>query len=95
MPGKALIESIGLHFCIFLFKDVNISTCVSGRGQLIIGDYEGMIFMLSRQFQLWSFNAYQIRVSHLFMMKQSNLLISIGVSVKIDPFMRRGINWIS
>ena len=65
-----------------LFQGVNISTCVSGRGQLIIGDYEGMIFYLGRQFQLFSFNAYQIRVSHLFMMKQSNLLISIGVSTK-------------
>ena len=66
---------------VFIFlQGVNISTCVSGRGQLIIGDYEGMIFLLSRQFQLTSFNAYQIRVSHLFMMKQSNLLISIGVS---------------
>lgn len=59
-------------------KDLNISACVSGRGQIIIGDYEGSIHMMSRSLQITSFVAYNIRVSHLFQMKQSNLLISIG-----------------
>ncbi|XP_060553204.1 vacuolar protein sorting-associated protein 11 homolog [Ruditapes philippinarum] len=59
-------------------KDLNISACVSGRGQLIIGDFEGSIYMLSRELKITSFTAYNIRVSHLFQMKQSNLLISIG-----------------
>ena len=26
---------------------MNISACVSGRGQLVVGDYEGMIYMLT------------------------------------------------
>lgn len=85
-----LVMVLYRNLCVFahishsFFQNVNISTCVSGRGQLIIGDYEGMIFLLNRQFQLSTFNAYQIRVSHLFMMKQSNLLISIGVSLELN-----------
>ncbi|KAL4227956.1 Vacuolar protein sorting-associated protein 11 [Mactra antiquata] len=59
-------------------KPINISACVSGRGQLVIGDFEGNIYLLPRTLQMTSFRAYQIRVSHLFQMKQSNLLISIG-----------------
>ncbi|KAK3087703.1 hypothetical protein FSP39_009366 [Pinctada imbricata] len=59
-------------------KDVNVSACVSGRGQLIIGDHEGYLYLLNRQLQISAFKAYEIRVSHLFQMKQHSLLISIG-----------------
>ncbi|CAG2230700.1 PEP5 [Mytilus edulis] len=59
-------------------KDINISASVSGRGQLIFGDHDGYLHMLNRELQINSFKAYEIRVSHLFQMKQHNLLISIG-----------------
>ncbi|XP_052796081.1 vacuolar protein sorting-associated protein 11 homolog [Mya arenaria] len=61
-------------------KDVNVSTCASGRGQLIVGDCDGIIHFVSRSLQITKFTAYNIRVTHLFQLKQSqsNLLISIG-----------------
>lgn len=65
-----------------ILQDINISASVSGRGQLIFGDHDGYLHMLNRELQINSFKAYEIRVSHLFQMKQHNLLISIGVSIK-------------
>ncbi|KAH3841675.1 vacuolar protein sorting-associated protein 11 homolog [Dreissena polymorpha] len=61
-------------------KEVNVSACVSGGGQLIVSDYEGKIYFISRSLQVNSFAAYDIRVSHLYQLKQSlsNLLISVG-----------------
>ncbi|WAR00818.1 VPS11-like protein [Mya arenaria] len=61
--------------------DVNVSTCASGRGQLIVGDCDGIIHFVSRSLQITKFTAYNIRVTHLFQLKQSqsNLLISIGL----------------
>ena len=60
-------------------QDVNISACVSGRGQLIVGDHEGYVYLVNKQLSLNMFKAYEIRVSHLHQMKQHNLLVSIGV----------------
>ncbi|KAK7475894.1 hypothetical protein BaRGS_00032862, partial [Batillaria attramentaria] len=45
-------------------KDVNVSACTSGRGQLIVGDFEGNIYFINRQLLLSTFKAYEIRVSH-------------------------------
>lgn len=70
-----------IGFALFLFvKDVDVSICASGRGQLIVGDNEGFLHMINRQLQVNAFKAYEIRVSHLFQMKQHSLLISVGVS---------------
>uniref|UniRef100_A0A2C9MAP2 Vacuolar protein sorting-associated protein 11 homolog n=1 Tax=Biomphalaria glabrata TaxID=6526 RepID=A0A2C9MAP2_BIOGL len=59
-------------------KDVNVSACTSGRGQLIVGDFEGNLYFINRQMELTAFRAYEIRVTHLLQLKQHNLLISIG-----------------
>ncbi|ESO93774.1 hypothetical protein LOTGIDRAFT_182193 [Lottia gigantea] len=59
-------------------KDVNISVCTSGRGQLVIGDYEGNLYFINRQLHLTQFKAYEIRVSHLYQLKQNNILVSVG-----------------
>ncbi|XP_036368498.1 vacuolar protein sorting-associated protein 11 homolog isoform X3 [Octopus sinensis] len=59
-------------------KDINISACASGRGQIIIGDHNGFLHFINRKMEITEFEAYKIRVSHLFQMKQHNLLISIG-----------------
>ncbi|KAJ8321881.1 hypothetical protein KUTeg_000352 [Tegillarca granosa] len=59
-------------------KDINVSACVSGRGQLVIGDHDGFLYLITRQLEMIMFKAYEIRVSHLYQMKQHNLLISIG-----------------
>ncbi|CAH1772502.1 unnamed protein product, partial [Owenia fusiformis] len=59
-------------------KDINISACAFGRGQIIVGDFEGQLYFINRQLKLSGFKAYEIRVSHLFQMKQHSILISIG-----------------
>ncbi|XP_067666114.1 vacuolar protein sorting-associated protein 11 homolog [Haliotis asinina] len=59
-------------------KDKNVSVCASGRGQLIVGDFDGNIYLINRQLQMSSFKGYEIRVSHLHQMKQHNILVSIG-----------------
>ena len=64
----------------FKLQGTDVSVCESGRGQLVVGDYEGNMFFVNRQLQVTSFKAYEIRVSHLFQMKHQNILLSIGVS---------------
>ncbi|XP_077990077.1 vacuolar protein sorting-associated protein 11 homolog [Glandiceps talaboti] len=59
-------------------KDISIAVCASGRGQIVIGDIEGTIFFLNRNLDLHAFRAYELRVTHLFQLKQHNILISIG-----------------
>ena len=74
-----------MHYNVFelvvslCYQDVNISACVSGRGQLVVGDHEGYVYLVNKQLSLNMFKAYEIRVSHLHQMKQHNLLVSIGV----------------
>ncbi|XP_052690623.1 vacuolar protein sorting-associated protein 11 homolog [Crassostrea angulata] len=70
-------------------KDVNISACVSGRGQLIVGDHEGYVYLINKQLSLNMFKAYEIRVSHLYQLKQHNLLVSIGEDEQgINPLIK-------
>ncbi|GFO24686.1 vacuolar protein sorting-associated protein 11-like protein [Plakobranchus ocellatus] len=72
-----------------LLKDVNVSACTSGRGQLVIGDFEGNLYFINRQMELTAFRAYEIRVTHLIQLKQHNLLISIGEDEQgINPLIK-------
>ena len=45
----------------------------------MFGDHDGNLHFVSRQMELTSFRAYEIRVSHLYQMKQHNVLVSVGV----------------
>ncbi|KAK3611536.1 hypothetical protein CHS0354_016470 [Potamilus streckersoni] len=70
-------------------KEINISSCASGRGQIVIADCEGMIYMINRKFQITSFKAYDIRVSHLYQLKQFNILLSVGEDEEgINPLIK-------
>ena len=60
---------------------MNISACTSGRGNLIIADFEGNIYFINRQLAQSTFKGYEIRVSHIHQMKQHNLLITVGVGL--------------
>ncbi|OQR92954.1 vacuolar protein sorting-associated protein [Thraustotheca clavata] len=54
-------------------------TCMSGnRGLLIVGDAQGYIHMANRQLETRAFRAYDHFVSHVVMMKKTNVLVSIG-----------------
>ena len=58
-------------------------TCVTGgRGQIVVGDAHGrlhFLHMLGGQMKMSTHPAYQNAVLHLLQLKQSNLLISVGV----------------
>uniref|UniRef100_A0A671S5V7 Vacuolar protein sorting-associated protein 11 homolog n=1 Tax=Sinocyclocheilus anshuiensis TaxID=1608454 RepID=A0A671S5V7_9TELE len=49
---------------------VGISACDSGRGHII--------WFLTRSLQPSSFQAYKLRVTHLYQLKQHNILVSVG-----------------
>ena len=75
--------SCSAFLLLLYFQDFQVSACTSGRGQMIFGDHEGTLYFLNRQLELTSFHAYEIRVSHLYQMKQHNILVSIGVCIKV------------
>lgn len=39
---------------------------------------DGKIWLLSRSLQLTSFQAYKLRVTHLYQLKQHSILVSVG-----------------
>nr|XP_006822187.1 PREDICTED: vacuolar protein sorting-associated protein 11 homolog [Saccoglossus kowalevskii] len=70
-------------------KDINIEVCVSGRGQITIGDIDGTIYFLSRNLELLAFKAYELRVTQLYQLKQHNILVSIGEDEQgINPLIK-------
>eukprot|EP01104_Vermistella_antarctica_P005197 TRINITY_DN1563_c0_g1_i1.p1 TRINITY_DN1563_c0_g1~~TRINITY_DN1563_c0_g1_i1.p1 ORF type:complete len:989 (-),score=293.81 TRINITY_DN1563_c0_g1_i1:110-3076(-) len=59
-------------------QKLEITCTASGRGQLLLGDAEGYINVVDRDFTVTSFQAYERRVSFMQQLKQRNLLISVG-----------------
>lgn len=59
-------------------KALDVTCVATGRGQVVFGDSSGLIHIADRSFNLSSFQAYNVRVSHLKQMKLRNILISIG-----------------
>ncbi|XP_036601133.1 vacuolar protein sorting-associated protein 11 homolog [Trichosurus vulpecula] len=66
-----------------------ITVCDSGRGSLVFGDMEGQIWFLPRSLQLTGFQAYKLRVTHLYQLKQHNILASVGEDEEgINPLVK-------
>lgn len=66
-----------------------ISACDSGRGSLLCGDMEGNIWFLPRSLQITSFQAYKLRVTHLFQLKQHSILVTVGEDEEgINPLVK-------
>ncbi|XP_074929670.1 vacuolar protein sorting-associated protein 11 homolog [Chelonoidis abingdonii] len=66
-----------------------VTVCDSGRGSLVFGDMEGQIWFLSRSLQLSSFQAYKLRVTHLYQLKQHSILASVGEDEEgINPLVK-------
>lgn len=50
---------------------------------------EGQIWFLPRSLQLSSFQAYKLRVTHLYQLKQHSILVSVGEDEEgINPLVR-------
>uniref|UniRef100_A0A8C3FEB7 Vacuolar protein sorting-associated protein 11 homolog n=1 Tax=Chrysemys picta bellii TaxID=8478 RepID=A0A8C3FEB7_CHRPI len=68
-----------------------ITVCDSGRGSLVFGDIlaRGQIWFLPRSLQFSSFQAYKLRVTHLYQLKQHSILASVGEDEEgINPLVK-------
>uniref|UniRef100_A0A8P0TRQ8 Vacuolar protein sorting-associated protein 11 homolog n=2 Tax=Canis lupus familiaris TaxID=9615 RepID=A0A8P0TRQ8_CANLF len=73
----------------FLCLPPGITVCDSGRGSLVFGDMEGQIWFLPRSLQPTGFQAYKLRVTHLYQLKQHNILASVGEDEEgINPLVK-------
>uniref|UniRef100_A0A4W3J9W8 Vacuolar protein sorting-associated protein 11 homolog n=1 Tax=Callorhinchus milii TaxID=7868 RepID=A0A4W3J9W8_CALMI len=71
--------------------DSAISVCASGRGSLVLGDilHIGNIWFLTRTLLVNSFQAYKLRVTHLYQLKQHSILVSVGADeLGINPLVK-------
>ncbi|GAB9470414.1 Vacuolar protein sorting-associated protein 11 [Globisporangium polare] len=59
-------------------KGVDITTMSANRGMICVGDADGFIHLANRQLETRKFQAHEHFVSHVVMMKRSNILVSIG-----------------
>lgn len=57
--------------------DITCSTC--GRGFIIFGDENGMIYEVNHNFQVSMFKAFEVRVCHLYQLKNHNVLSAVGI----------------
>ena len=80
VPLLKLFSPVQLSCFFNLLQNLTLTACASGRGQLILGDSEGTLYCINRHLELMSFKAYELNVSHLFQLKQHNILVSVGVS---------------
>ncbi|XP_004456349.1 vacuolar protein sorting-associated protein 11 homolog isoform X1 [Dasypus novemcinctus] len=86
-PGAA--PASGPTASKFLCLPPGITVCDSGRGSLVFGDMEGQIWFLPRSLQLSGFQAYKLRVTHLYQLKQHNILASVGEDEEgINPLVK-------
>ncbi|XP_065843977.1 vacuolar protein sorting-associated protein 11 homolog [Oscarella lobularis] len=75
---KELVKNPNDDAASDVLKDINVTVCASGRGQMIFGDSDGLVYLLHRDLSVTSYRAYQCRVSHLVQLKQQNVIVSIG-----------------
>jgi hypothetical protein len=60
------------------FHGLNITCSTSGRGLMLLGDHEGTVHMVDREFRVNGFDAFSVSVTHLIQLKANNVLIGIG-----------------
>ncbi|XP_067935416.1 vacuolar protein sorting-associated protein 11 homolog isoform X2 [Watersipora subatra] len=60
------------------FKELDVVCSAAGRGQLIICDREGTVFLLDKQLQITAFRAHNKSISHVHQLRQHNILTTVG-----------------
>lgn len=61
-----------------LFQQLSVTCCTSGRGNLIIGDASGCIYLVPRDFEAKAFQAYNRTTRLLQQLKNVNAVVSLG-----------------
>ncbi|XP_037003203.1 vacuolar protein sorting-associated protein 11 homolog isoform X3 [Artibeus jamaicensis] len=88
-PAPGAAPNSGSAASKFLCLPPGITVCDSGRGSIVFGDMEGQIWFLPRSLQLTGFQAYKLRVTHLYQLKQHNILASVGEDEQgINPLVK-------
>ncbi|CAH0489826.1 unnamed protein product [Peronospora farinosa] len=64
-------------------KGVDITSMSANRGLICVGDADGFVHLANRSLDPCRFQAHELFVSHVVMMKRSNVLVTIGDG--IDP----------
>jgi hypothetical protein len=59
-----------------------VSVATSGHDHLVFGDTEGNIHLVSRQFQVTTFRAYELNVQIAEQLRNVAVLVTVGVSVQ-------------
>ncbi|KFM62524.1 Vacuolar protein sorting-associated protein 11-like protein, partial [Stegodyphus mimosarum] len=86
---KEVVKDIESSQVFEKLKDINVTCTTSGRGQILLGDVEGNIYFLNRQFQLISFKAYELNVSHIEQLRLNPILVSVGADEPgINPLIK-------
>ena len=57
---------------------LSVTAVASGRGLVVLGDADGFVHFMNRALQMQSFQAFQVTVTHLVQMRQSNALVAVG-----------------
>lgn len=64
---------------------MDITCCTSGRGNFILGDSEGGLTFISRDYNIYRYQAYDCRVTHAYMLHNQNILVTIGDGIDSRP----------
>ncbi|RWS28783.1 vacuolar protein sorting-associated protein 11-like protein [Leptotrombidium deliense] len=69
--------------------EISVTCATTGRGHLIFGDGDGYIHSVNRQFQISSFQAFEICVTHLYQSAEKAFLVSAGADEPgINPLVK-------
>ncbi|KAF2073113.1 hypothetical protein CYY_005582 [Polysphondylium violaceum] len=75
---KELVKETQKDENITTLQKLSITCTTSGRGILVIGDGEGFINFVDREYRISSFQAYQQSVTLIHQLKERNFLTTIG-----------------
>ncbi|XP_064382449.1 vacuolar protein sorting-associated protein 11 homolog [Halichondria panicea] len=59
-------------------KEIGITCSSCGRGQMILGDAQGEVHIMTSLRDMTSFNAYLLRVNFIYQLKQRNIFLTVG-----------------
>lgn len=65
---------------LYFFKECKITSTSAGNNHLVFGDTLGQIHLVSRSWHITSFRGFEISVDHTYQLRNSPLLVTIGVS---------------
>ena len=65
-------------------RELDVTCCASGHAQLVFGDAEGGVTLVSRALEATTFSAYSSRVTHVAALKQQGILGAWGSNISLS-----------